>query len=596
MSVELVIQCPKCQTRLKYRGEAGSRVVLNCPKCQQKIQTTIPAQKPASSRQKTAVSPPATSARGTSPARRMPVQQASDPLQSAQPYRPPRAATKSSSSSLPIAAILGVGTAVAVLALLGAGAFLFLSGREEVGPVAMDVTSGTGDSVGSSTSDTSLSGNANAPAIVVSSIKPMTPEQIVDEWFQIREASEEGQRVEVLEKGTPAYEERVKRMIEGEKRSRELMRVALASPTGDPALQESIGERNRAFFDKYMFGSGNQQTVASEHALSKDPRIGKRFWKDAMQKYVGSALFPLSKPSQFKASKIYLEFIETLDDVAKRVNQYEAEGQPDVVHQELAKLNDQLIEIAIKGFEADGYFTVPKDHADAEQAFLPFINGTLDELVKSGPDREEAKTLQKEFEFAHRQFEDSTTRNVASLRRQWAELKNPQLKADREQAEKLAAAAKRAESEAKQRESDENRQQFRDAMRGGPRGSAGGGRSGGMPSGLRDRFGNRGSGSGPRGGPRGGPGGGGEMSSGGSRSFSDGFMLRIEGDRDTKAKADAMIERLGSQLYSYSRSGSTTVVLLKWTGAPEEIASEIDFGKVTRTAEKLILVDATEVP
>ncbi len=57
-------------------------------------------------------------------------------------------------------------------------------------------------------------------AISSKTLQKITPVKIVDRWFDIRQASEERQRLVVAKKGSAAYESRIECYLVGERRSR----------------------------------------------------------------------------------------------------------------------------------------------------------------------------------------------------------------------------------------------------------------------------------------------------------------------------------------------------------------------------------------
>lgn len=602
MSTEITLTCPKCQTRLKAAGDSGSVIRIQCAGCGKSLKVTVPGTS-ATAVQVPAVAAPIPRQRSAGRASSTPgviPPNVSFPAVQRPIRNPHPGAGRSQATKKKFLGTVLVFAAVAGLVLLiGVGVWILNSldlvasndsvadGVPTALPGGIEEASKVRDEEFANRSVPTKSAPEDVAPGTFETIQALAPREIVDRWFEIRELSEEGQRLIVANPGSSEYESRVERYLLGERQSYELLRTAIASPRGDEALQDEMANRNRKFFDKYQFGLSPQEARDSEARLRKDPRLANRKWKDLLTRYMRSAFFPYSKPTQMKGSREFLEQVRTLEKYAVQLNQYFAMGQPKESQKELVVLCDRMIEHAIEALSIRGPYSVPRDHETAANVFVEFALALMKESGMNSVTPEADALLAETLAFAAAQFDDPVTRRADEMRRIWAEVKNPQLKLDRERAERIASEKKKADDQAARiasldahRKASEERsnQRAQDAMEG---------RSSRMPSGLQDRLGNRG---GMRDGTRPRPGIGGPRFGGSGRpsatqSFRDGVMLKIEGDVDTEKLVAALAAKLKTRVYLHNRHRTTSTVLLQWTGTMQEIADQVDFGKVVEVRE-----------
>lgn len=592
-SRQFQMQCPQCNARLRIHQELNGRTV-KCPTCGRALSVSCGATNQVSS----SIDP-------LSPSGHI--------SQSKHVWGEPNSRPNHSSAKYLVVAIAIAGTgaiAIIFLAVVAGVAFFVLNSKSErVAETAMILDakepSIPTDFVGPlvKAKPMSPSGSFSNPLDVAS---PLSASQVVDHWFEMRRASEEGERAKVVQPGSRAYDERVERYLEGERLSRATLRSAMGVH-GDETLRQEFASRQREFFDGYLFGIDPPEVMQSEAVVRKDPRLAKRRWKDAFVHYMSGPFFVLSEPRSNKFSREFLPYVETLGEFAEVLNRWEKDRKPGG-RQRLDELNEAMFELAIGRLDTTGFYPIPEDHSKAEYAYTFFIRTRLDEMKAAMADQE-VDRLESEFEFVHTLNEELSSHDVQQLRRQWAEVKDPSLRQERLTAEAEARKTREQERKEQMQASLDARRAEAEARSERNVANASQGRGGQMPGGLADRIGNRGergnqpttAGPGPRFGPRGPQGisrpGISRQGPGAPADF-DGITLVIRGDRNSKPTVDRLSANDGASLVSYRRSGSDTTAWIKWDHSFDMFVDQIDFGKVIETDrdQKRIVVEVAPEP
>ncbi len=145
-----------------------------------------------------------------------------------------------------------------------------------------------------------------------------------------------------------------------------------------------------------------------------------------------------------------------------------------------------MVDLAIAAIPIKGPYSVPRDHQMASSVFVEFATGLMKKNgIETSTSNLEASLADK-FTFAAAQFDNPVTRNANEMRRTWAEVKNPQMRIDRELAENKAVEKRKADEKAAitasletNRKASEERSRQRSQ-------NANEGRNSRMPSGLQD--------------------------------------------------------------------------------------------------------------
>ena len=474
MLVKSLVRCPKCQAQFHLQGQAAVKVQAACPKCGQVVQTTLPGA--------TALTDPVFSESAFS-----------GPALTAPPLRSPPSRSKQSASGMNAVKVVAIATGflVAVMLLVGSAMLVWEKVNADPPAAQLDPEIAHGDNsqaplVDADTPSLSAKADLRVSGILTSAPRVMTNEEVLDEWFDLLRASEDGKRATVLAPGSSEFESRVQRYLVGDERSRALFRSILVSPACNPSLRNEFDTRKQAFFDKYKFGSFETGEIGvSERRIKADPRLEDLGWKDATGRLLESSFFPLSKPGNMQGERQYLEYVLVMKDFATTLSRYHYQGQPKEVLDELKRHNDSLIEVATKQAAVRGPFRVNQDHSQAEQAYAFFIARTFDEL----PAQPSIEELQIEYVFAQSQNESPVATNADVIREEWRKVLHPE-QAEKERLAKAAADEQRRQANRKAADeraqaSTQARSDFADAMRGGGRG--------GMPQGMGRRPGAGGS-------------------------------------------------------------------------------------------------------